>query len=74
MQKGSYPDERLFGRVAKWLCSGLQSRLHRFDSDLGLQFIPLRIFARVAELVDAGDLKSPDGNIVSVQVRPRALY
>ncbi|CAI8896506.1 hypothetical protein EMIT0324P_20785 [Pseudomonas chlororaphis] len=28
---------RKFGRVAKWLCSGLQIRLRRFDSDLGLQ-------------------------------------
>ncbi len=25
------------GRVAEWLCSGLQSRLRRFDSDPGLQ-------------------------------------
>ena len=25
------------GRVAEWSCSGLQSRVRRFDSDLGLQ-------------------------------------
>ena len=25
------------GRVAEWLCSGLQSRVRRFNSDLGLQ-------------------------------------
>ena len=27
------------GGVAKWLCSGLQSRLRRFDSDPRLQFV-----------------------------------
>ena len=26
------------GQVAEWLCSGLQSRLRRFDSDPGLHF------------------------------------
>ena len=26
------------GRVAEWLCSGLQIRVRRFNSDLGLQF------------------------------------
>jgi hypothetical protein len=26
-----------FGRVAEWLCSGLQIRVRRFNSDLGLQ-------------------------------------
>ena len=26
------------GWVAEWLCSGLQSRVHRFDSGLSLQF------------------------------------
>ena len=25
------------GRVAEWLCSGLQIRVRRFNSDLGLQ-------------------------------------
>ncbi len=29
-------------------------------------------YARVVELVDTGDLKSPDRKIVPVQVRPRA--
>ena len=27
------------GRVAEWLCSGLQIRVRRFNSDLGLQMI-----------------------------------
>ena len=26
------------GRVAEWLCSGLQIRVHRFDSGLGLHY------------------------------------
>ena len=41
------------GWVAEWSCSGLQSRLRRFDSGLGLFMI-----AWVAKLVDARDLKS----------------
>ena len=45
------------GWVAEWLCSGLQSRVHRFDSGLSLQIFCLNP-ARVAELVDAADLKS----------------
>ncbi len=32
----------------------------------------LLLEARVVELVDTGDLKSPDRKIVPVQVRPRA--
>ena len=32
-----------YGRVAEWLCSGLQIRVRRFNSDLGLQHdTPLR--------------------------------
>ena len=27
------------GRVAEWLCSGLQIRVHRFDSGLGLHYL-----------------------------------
>jgi hypothetical protein len=46
--------ELLVGWVAEWLCSGLQSRVRRFDSGLSLHI------ARVAELVDAADLKSAD--------------
>jgi hypothetical protein len=57
--------------VAEWLCSGLQSRGRRFDSDLSLHIFTR---ARVAELVDARDLKSLDGNIVPVQVRPRVPF
>ena len=29
------------GRVAEWLCSGLQIRVRRFNSDLGLQYDPI---------------------------------
>ena len=38
--------------MAEWLCSGLQSRVRRFDPDPSLGL------ARVAEQVDARDLKS----------------
>ena len=31
------------GRVAEWLCSGLQIRVRRFNSDLGLQYDPISI-------------------------------
>lgn len=45
--------------MAEGLCSGLQSRGRRFDSDPSLQFQRLvRPKARVAEQVDARDLKS----------------
>jgi hypothetical protein len=37
-----------------------------------LQFVRTDPIARVMELVDIGDLKSPDRKIVPVQVRPRA--
>jgi hypothetical protein len=46
------------GGVAEWLCSGLQSRGRRFDSDLRLQFGLVRSVARVVKLVDTADLKS----------------
>ena len=71
------------GWMAEWLCSGLQSRLRRFDSGFSLHldediYINLSIihlidiyYARVVELVDTRDLKSLDRNIVPVQVRPR---
>ena len=70
------------GWVAKWLCSGLQIRLRRFDSDPSLHLLLiLKIYinvlynghlARVVELVDTRDLKSLEGNFVPVRVRPRA--
>lgn len=40
--------------MVEWLYNGLQSRVHRFDSGPGLHLNA----ARVAELVDAADLKS----------------
>jgi hypothetical protein len=55
--------------VAEWLCSGLQLRVRRFDSDPSLHFSGP---ARVAELVDATDLKSVIRKSVRVQVPPRA--
>ena len=42
------------GGVAEWSCSGLQSRVRRFDSDPRLQYS----HARVVKLVDTRDLKS----------------
>ena len=53
--------------MAEWLCSGLQIRLRRFDSDPSLQNL-----ARVVELVDTQDLKSCALLGVPVQVRPWA--
>ena len=46
------------GGVAEWSCSGLQSRVRRFDSDPRLQEQPS---ARVVKLVDTRDLKSLAG-------------
>ena len=58
--------------MAEWLCSGLQSRGRRFDSDLSLHYLNVSEYhlqdkhgyntarsldARVAKLVDARDLK-----------------
>ncbi len=51
--------------MAEWLCSGLQLRVRRFDSDSSLHIIlgcaPFPIPARMAKLVDARDLKSLGG-------------
>ena len=44
--------------MAEWLCSGLQSRVRRFDSDPRLHLIESRSVARVVKLVDTADLKS----------------
>jgi hypothetical protein len=105
-------EEMDFGWVAEWPCSGLQSRVRRFDSGLSLHFridsngiffrqgdelsnnrsifiyVTVereakstkykensgRIYARVAKLVDARDLKSLGAYpSVPVRFRPRAL-
>ena len=55
--------------MAEWLCSGLQSRLRRFDSGFSLHKRLTIDFAQVVELVDTRDLKSLEGNFVPVQVR-----
>ena len=47
----------LQGALAEWLRSGLQNRVHRFNSGRHLH-----IYARVAELVYAFDLKSNGEN------------
>ena len=67
--------------MAEWLCSGLQSRLRRFDSGFSLQHLLILISfkksynefvnARVVELVDTRDLKSLASDGVPVQVRLR---
>ncbi len=47
------------GWVAEWLCSGLQSRVPRFDSGLSLQIFSFTsLVARVVELVDTRDLNN----------------
>ena len=60
----------MIGWMAEWSCSGLQLRERRFDSDPRLHIC----FARMMESVDIGDLKSPEGNFVPVQVRLRAPF
>ncbi len=66
------------GWMAEWLCSGLQSRLRRFDSGFSLHtkrgIIPMFTLARVVELVDTRDLKSLASDGVPVQVRLRVPY
>ena len=42
---------RLEGWVAEWLCSGLQSRGRRFDSDRSLHPLPKRGFYLVDRVV-----------------------
>ena len=48
----------MYGGIAEWLCSGLQSRGRRFDSDSRLHLSYYGVFAAVAKQVDARDLKS----------------
>ena len=60
-------EKRLFGNFAILLCGESNSRGRRFDSDPCLDFR-----ARVAELVDATDLKSVEIFLVPVRVRPWA--
>ena len=51
--------QTVHGGVAEWLCSGLQSRLRRFDSDPRLHIDSFNfVIARVVKLVDTRDLKS----------------
>ena len=95
-------DSKVTGLVAEWSCSGLQSRVRRFNSDPGLQsktkspadagllvFVPMRSYAwldsrsprvsypsthpaRMAESVDAADLKFAGLTAVPVRSRLRA--
>ncbi len=58
------PEE--FGALTKRLCSGLQIRLVRFDSNAP----PLSSRARMVESVDTRDLKSLGVRAVRVQVPP----
>ena len=60
-----------FGGMAEWSCSGLQSRVPRFDSGFRLQVITLSA-ARVVKLVDTADLKSAANLKRGVPVRFRS--
>src|SRR5437870_546249 len=52
---------------------GLSGKLSHFPSaDKRAKYLNLRQYADVAELVDARDLKSLDGNVVWVRVPPPA--
>ena len=61
------------GGVAKWLCSGLQSRLHRFDSDPRLQMLTASLAEAVLYLSAASSKRqlgrhadSRDGECVAL--------
>ena len=67
-QNGLYEDcqdrinERLqwFGRMAEWLCRGLQILVQRFDSASGLQAISTRNFSRLTRAIGwAGTGQAP---------------
>ena len=64
------------GGVAKWLCSGLQSRLRRFDSDPRLQSSSFRAFTCPdGEIGRRKGLKIPrPETVMPVRFRPRAPH
>ena len=67
----------IFGQIAKWLCSGLQSRIPQFDSGSGLQ-----VFAGIAQLAEhcfsksavAGSSPVPCSNSVDTHLRCATIH
>ena len=41
------PEPRILGGMAEWSCSGLQSRVRRFDSDSRLQLLVIKSFRAI---------------------------
>ena len=69
------------GRVAEWLCSGLQIRVRRFNSDLGLQFEkrpgqPGRFFCAIVscESTEARGLRGTRFEVAPCSVRIRGRF